>query len=158
MTAARGFPLVDLDIIAELRRKCDESAAKRVHLEHEIALRDARIRMLEQDVIKGLRDDLDAIRQTLIGTAELAEAEGEPADKRGAAWWRGAWREVTRHRSELILRMQQLERWHLEHGAEATRLQRDLDVARQEIGELTRQLDLARDGERIIADESAEVH
>ena len=46
------------------------------------------------------------------------------------------------------LRRQQLNGWLLESGKEATQLQRDLTAAREVIGNLERQLDLARSGEQ----------
>lgn len=143
-----ALPAADhIDIAAELRRQLDDGAAKRVELEHKLAGRDQRIRELERVIAEG-HEERKALRSTLLGEAELAEAQAEPHEKRGSAWWHAAWREVSRHRAELLLRVGQLERWTREGGLEATRLQTELTAARKEIGQLTRQLELARSGER----------
>lgn len=145
---AHRWPRSDLDIASELRRQLDEAIAKRADLERTLAIRDERIAQLERDIIPGMREESDALRRTLLGEAELAEAQAEPDDVRGPGWWRMAWREISRHRSELIHRVQQLNGWLLESGKEATQLQRDLTAAREVIGNLERQLDLARSGEQ----------
>lgn len=147
-TGTHRWPRTDLDLAAALRSQLDQSIAKRVELEHKLAERDQRIAQIERDVIPGLRAEADALRATLLGEAEIAEAENEPDGARAPGWWRAAWREVSRHRSVLLMQVQQRDRWLLEGGKEATQLQRDLTAAREVIGKLERQLDLARSGER----------
>lgn len=100
--------------------------------------------------IADLEAERDAMSQTLLGEAGLADAEHEAPERKGSAWWMAAWREVSRHRTELLARVQQLEGWLRASGEEASRLQRELAARDQEIGELSRQLDLAREGERPI--------
>lgn len=122
------------------------------HLEMTIEVCARRIAMFEGEVAT-LRADNDALRRTLLGEAELADAQSEPEEARGPGWWRACWREVSRERSELRVRVKSLEDWLLESGKEATQLQRDLDAARQVIGNLERQLDLARTGAPVEADD-----
>lgn len=112
-----------LDIAAALRSQLDEERAKSSELAAE----------------------RDALRSTLMGEAELAESQHEPHETRGSAWWRAAWREVSRHRSELLHRVQQLEGWSLEHGAEAMRLQTERDIARHEHGVAASMLDATQE-------------
>ncbi len=147
MTAVRGWPRSDLDLAAELRRHVDELTAKCIGLQREIAIRDDRVAAVEQQVREG-NAEREVLRKTLLGEADLADAQCESPDVRGASWWKGAWREVRRHNAELNLRIQKLERWLDESGREATGLQTERDTAREEIGQLTRQLELARAGER----------
>lgn len=118
-----ALPSSMIDVAAELRRQLDEAHAKNAELAAE----------------------RDALRTTLIGEAALAESQHEPDEQRGSAWWRSAWREVSRHRSELLRRVQQLEGWSLEHGAEAMRLQTELDVARHEHGLAAAMLDATQE-------------
>lgn len=147
MSVTRGWPRSDLDIAAELRRQLDELTAKNIALAREVAIRDERVAAVERQVAEG-NAEREVLRQTLLGEAALAEAQHEPPEKRGPGWWRAACGEATRHRAELMLRVHQLERWCREHGVEATRLQTELTAERDRTGLLTRQLELARMGER----------
>lgn len=123
-------------------------------------------RLVLSTLVSGLRSRLDAaiiriadlesecssLRTTLLGEAEVADAERELPERKGSAWWMSAWREVTRQRNEMLARVQTLEVWLKESGEEATRLQTELTDRIREIGELTRALDLARAGEQVIED------
>jgi len=127
MTAhPRQWPIADVDLVALLRRQLDES----------------RVRIGELEI------ERDALKATLLGEAVVADSEGEDPNVRGATWWWECWRYVSEHRSVLLRRVQQLEQWCQEHGKELTKLQTDLGKARDDVGVLTRQLDLARSGER----------
>jgi len=88
-----------------------------------------------------LTTERDALRKTLIGEAVIADTEREVPERKGSAWWMSAWREVSRHRTELAHRVQQLEAWLLESGREASRLQTELDGLRDQNGGLARLLD-----------------
>jgi chromosome segregation ATPase len=107
-----------VDLVAELRGQLDQALATNAELTAE----------------------LQALRATLLGEAVIAEDEREVPERRGSAWWRAAWREVTRHRAELTRRVQQLEGWLLDGGREATQLQAELHRCREQNGELARQL------------------
>lgn len=111
------WPIVD-DVAVELRRQLDQAHARNAELTAE----------------------RNALRATLIGEAVIADAEREIPERKGSAWWMAAWREVSRHRSELLVRVQQLEAWLLASGRESTRLQAELDQVREQNGGLARLL------------------
>jgi hypothetical protein len=43
--------------------------------------------------IADLLAERDLLRATLLGEATVADAESEPADRKGATWWMATWRE-----------------------------------------------------------------
>lgn len=103
--------------------------------------------------IADLEAERDSLRTTLLGEAEVADAEREIPERKGSAWWMAAWREVSRHRTELLHTVQRLEGWLLDSGKEAARLQTELDRAREQNAGLARQLaETERDYTEMFAD------
>jgi DNA repair exonuclease SbcCD ATPase subunit len=121
MTArAQAWPAGPVAVVlevSELRRLVDEQ----------------RIRIAE------LEAERDSLRATILGESVVAD-QGENPERKGAAWWHRSWREVTRHRDELLARVQKLETWLLESGREAEDLQRELERSREQNGGLARLL------------------
>lgn len=148
MTANRPsyWPPSDLDIAAELRRQLDEAVAKNVKLQREVEQADQRNAQLA-GVNDELQRQVEDMRRVLLGTAEDIANDGRE-EERGPAFWFASWTNGNRRNAELMLQQAKQAKWLLEHGQEAARLQTALDLARNEIGELTRALDLARAGER----------
>jgi len=102
------------------------------------------------DVADELRRQLDAAEATITelrlvldgeaqAAAELTEAE-RVEERRSARFWYSAWTNAKRRLAQLQIHIAKLERWLLESGREAQRLQTDLDVAREQNGGLARQL------------------
>ena len=146
MTRVCGLPVVDIDIITELRRQLDEAHGKRAELERTIAARDQRIREVEH-TFGGLNEQIEELRTALLTEAEAAAESGE-ADEKPSRFWFSSWTNSNRRNAQLLLENVKLRRWLDESGREATKLQGERDAARDQIGRLTRQLELARAGER----------
>lgn len=151
--AAAGWPMSDLDVAAALRSQLDELTAKldRVHREREkVDERNTQLLRAHTE----LNRQIDDLRRVLVGTAEDLAEEHDPEKQRSRIFWQSAFQASNKTRAELMLRVTTLQRWLREQGEESTRLQTKLLVAENEIGELTRALDLARSGERCDSSEA----
>lgn len=150
-TTDAEWPVLATDVATELRRQLDASFEVRAELDRQISIRDWHIVALQQQIAES-EVERQILRGTLVGEAELADAFGDPY-QRGTEYWHTAWKEVSRHRSELLVRVQQLERWLLDAGAESNQLQRELDRSREQNAGLARQLaETERDYTEMYAD------
>lgn len=140
MARPQEWPVIAVDVAAELRRQLDDASGKRVELEARIAAQDARIKALEEQLAE-LRSALQ------VAADQLAPAADVRPD-RWSRFWFAAWGNANRLHGDAMMRIIKLEKWLRESGEEATRLQTALSTADEEIGALTRALDLARAGER----------
>jgi septal ring factor EnvC (AmiA/AmiB activator) len=83
----------------------------------------------------------DELRIALVARAEpFADAGEEAASAVTCRFFFAAWKNGNRRCAELQLETVKLRKWLDESGREATRLQTERDVAREEIGLLTRKL------------------
>lgn len=136
-----ALPRTMTDIAAALRHQLDESERKRDIDRHERESADARNAKLHAENIE-LRRQVDEARALLISSAD------DFVRVRRTSFLARAYYESRMLNAQLRLDIETHKRWHLEHGAEAGRLQETIAARDQEIGELTRALDLARAGER----------
>lgn len=130
-----ALPVSDLDIAAELRRQLEESRAKVAELEALLA--EAKVAIDEGRAV------LQVAAEQVAG---ILDADTRP--DRWSRFWFAAWGNANRLHADAMMRIIKLEKWLRESGDEATRLQTALSTADEEIGALTRALDLARAGER----------
>ena len=145
----REWPIADLDVAAELRRQLDEAFAQHANLQSDLRLM-ARRDAEQLKVIAEQQAELGRLRKALIGEGEIAESENEPEGRHGEMWWRAVAREANADRGAKALRIAKLEQWLMDAGKEATKLQTRVAELERELGELTRQLNLSRDGERVL--------
>ena len=120
-----ALPRTDIDIVAALRVQLDEA--------------DARNAKLCRENVE-LQRQVDDLQRLLIGTAEDLFEEKRTTD-RGDSFWSQVAHVANQRTAKVQLRLTTVERWLLEHGQEATRLQTELTKAIEDDNRVTRLLD-----------------
>lgn len=124
-----ALPRTDIDIVAALRVQLDEA--------------DARNAKLCRENVE-LQRQVDDLQRLLIGTAEDLVEEKRTTD-RGDSFWSQVAHVANQRTAKVQLRLTTVERWLLEQGQEATRLQTALVAEREETAQVSRLLDASED-------------
>lgn len=129
--------------VAALRRQLDEERRDRQRERESADERNAKLHALTIEQQRQIED----LQRVLINHAD------DIIKERGVSFWAKAFDASRQRNAKLLLEIDRHKRWHLEDGREAERLQALVAERDQEIGELTRALDLARAGERCFTED-----